>query len=54
MRIRIGFNISAVMLYGLNWILVGVAVLTVILARLFRFLAGKLDQVTLSAGQSPR
>ena len=72
MRIRIGFNISAVLLYGLSWILLGVAVLMVILAiatglglasfpmtvtadligsvicallaLLFRFLAGKLDQ----------
>ena len=72
MRIRIGFNISPILLYGLSWILFGVAVLMVILAiatamgvasfpmtvsadlissvicallaLLFRFLAGRLDQ----------
>lgn len=32
MRIRIGFNISAHLLYGLSWILLGAAVLMVILA----------------------
>ncbi|EIM30237.1 hypothetical protein [Microvirga lotononidis] len=72
MRIRIGFNISALLLYGLSWILLGTAVLMLILAiatalglanlqmtvtadlvgsvicallaLLFRFLAGWLDQ----------
>ena len=72
MRIRIGFNISALLLYGLSWILLGAAVLMVILAiatalgvasfpltvsadliaaaicallaLLFRFLAGRLEQ----------
>jgi len=32
MRIRIGFNVSAPVLYGLSWILLGLAVLMVILA----------------------
>jgi hypothetical protein len=32
MRIRIGFNITALLLYGLSWILLGAAVLMVILA----------------------
>lgn len=32
MRIRIGFNISALLLYGLSWILLGAAMLMVILA----------------------
>jgi hypothetical protein len=32
MRIRLGFNISGILLYGLSWILLGVAVLMVILA----------------------
>jgi hypothetical protein len=32
MRIRIGFNISTPLLYGLSWILLGVALLMVILA----------------------
>lgn len=32
MRIRIGFNISALLLYGLSWILLGAAVLMVFLA----------------------
>ncbi len=32
MRIRIGFNISALLLYGLSWILLGAAVLMLILA----------------------
>lgn len=72
MRIRIGFNISAHLLYGLSWILLGAAVLMVVLAiatalgvasfpmtvsadliggvicallaLLFRFLAGRLEQ----------
>ena len=32
MRIRIGFNISAHLLYGLSWILLGASVLMLILA----------------------
>ncbi|MBB3021510.1 hypothetical protein FHR70_004611 [Microvirga lupini] len=32
MRIRIGFNISALLLYGLSWILLAAAVLMVTLA----------------------
>jgi hypothetical protein len=32
MRIRIGFNITALLLYGLSWILLSAAVLMVILA----------------------
>jgi len=32
MRIRIGFNVSAPLLYGLSWILLGLAALMVLLA----------------------
>jgi hypothetical protein len=32
MRIRIGFNITSLLLYALSWILLGAAVLMVILA----------------------